>query len=38
MEVKVGQLYKVDFNVKNYGLKQSSGKAIYNVSFLWYKP
>ena len=31
MEVKVGQLYKVDFNVENYGLKQSSGKAIYNV-------
>ena len=31
MEVKVGQLYKVDFNVENYGLNQSSGKAIYNV-------
>ena len=31
MEVKVGQLYKVDFNVENYGSKQSSGKAIYNV-------
>ena len=31
MEVKIGQLYKVDFNVKNYGPKQSSGKAIYNV-------
>ena len=31
MEVKVGQLYKVDFNVENYGSKKSSGKAIYNV-------
>ena len=31
MEVKVGQLYKVDFNVENYGSKQSYGKAIYNV-------
>ena len=31
MEVKVGQLYKVDFNVENYGSKPSSGKAIYNV-------
>ena len=31
MEVKIGQLYKVDFNVENYGSKQSSGKAIYNV-------
>ena len=32
MEVKVGQLYKVDFNVQNYGSRQSSGKAIYNVT------
>ena len=31
MQVKVGQLYKVDFNVENYGPNQSSGKAIYNV-------
>ena len=31
MEVKVGQLYKIDFNVENYGSRQSSGKAIYNV-------
>ena len=31
MEVKIGQLYKVDFNVENYGSNQSSGKAIYNV-------
>ena len=32
MEVKIGQLYKVDFNVENYGSKKSSGKAIYNVA------
>ena len=31
MQVKIGQLYKVDFNVENYGSNQSSGKAIYNV-------
>ena len=32
MEVKIGQLYKIDFNVENYGSIKSSGKAIYNVS------
>ena len=32
MEVKVGQLYKVDFSVQNYGSRQSSGKAIYIVT------
>ena len=32
MEVKVGQLYKIDFNVENYGSIKSSGKAIYDVS------
>ena len=31
MEVKIGQLYKVDFNVENYGSIKSSGKAIYDV-------
>ena len=31
MEVKIGQLYKIDFNVENYGSIKSSGKAIYNV-------
>ena len=31
MEVKIGQLYKIDFNVENYGSLKSSGKAIYNV-------
>ena len=31
MEVKIGQLYKIDFNVENYGSTKSSGKAIYNV-------
>ena len=32
MEVKIGQLYKIDFNVENYGSMKSSGKAIYDVS------
>ena len=32
MEVKIGQLYKIDFNVENYGSIKSSGKAIYDVS------
>ena len=31
MKVKIGQLYKIDFNVENYGSIKSSGKAIYNV-------
>ena len=32
MEVKIGHLYKIDFNVENYGSIKSSGKAIYEVS------
>ena len=32
MKVKIGQLYKIDFNVENYGSDKSSGKAIYEVS------
>ena len=32
IEVKIGQLYKIDFNVENYGSIKSSGKAIYDVS------
>ena len=32
LEVKIGQLYKIDFNVENYGYSKSSGKAIYDVS------
>ena len=31
IEVKIGQLYKIDFNVENYGSRKSSGKAIYDV-------
>ena len=31
MEVKIGQLYKIDFNVENYSSIKSSGKAIYDV-------
>ena len=30
-ELKIGQLYKIDFDVENYGSIKSSGKAIYNV-------
>jgi len=30
-DVKIGQVYKIDFNVENYGSKKSSGKAIYDV-------
>ena len=32
MEVKIGHLYKIDFNVENYGSMKSFGKAIYDVS------
>ena len=32
MEVKIGQIYKIDFNVENYGSRKSFGKAIYNVN------
>ena len=32
MEVIIGQLYKIDFNVENYGSMKLSGKAIYDVS------
>ena len=32
MEIKIGQLYKIDFNVENYSSIKSSGKAIYDVS------
>ena len=31
MEITIGQLYKIDFNVENYSSIKSSGKAIYNV-------
>ena len=31
MKVKIGQLYKIDFNVENYSSYKSSGKAIYSV-------
>ena len=32
MEITIGQLYKIDFNVENYSSIKSSGKAIYDVS------
>jgi len=28
---KIGQIYKIDFNVENYSSKKTSGKAIYEV-------
>ena len=31
LDLKIGQLYKIDFNVKNYSSSKSSGKAIYRV-------
>ena len=31
LDVKIGQLYKIDFNVENYSSSKSSGKAIYDV-------
>ena len=31
LDLKIGQLYKIDFNVENYSSYKSSGKAIYSV-------
>ena len=31
INAKIGQIYKIDFNVKNYSSKESSGRAIYEV-------
>ena len=31
MDINIGQVYKIDFNVENHGLKKTSGKAIYDV-------
>jgi len=31
LDLKIGQLYKIDFNVENYSSSKSSGKAIYSV-------
>ena len=31
MDINIGQIYKIDFNVENHGLKKTSGKAIYEV-------
>ena len=31
MNAKIGQIYKIDFNVENYSSKESSGRAIYEV-------
>ena len=31
INAKIGQIYKIDFNVQNYSSKESSGRAIYEV-------
>ena len=31
IDAKIGQIYKIDFNVENYGSKETSGRAIYKV-------
>ena len=31
IDVKIGQIYKIDFNVENYSSIETSGKAIYKV-------
>ena len=31
IDVKIGQIYKIDFNVENYSSSETSGKAIYEV-------
>ena len=31
IDVKIGQVYKIEFDVENYGSNISSGKAIYDV-------
>ena len=31
IDVKIGQIYKIDFNVENYSSKETSGRAIFEV-------
>ena len=31
IDAKIGQIYKIDFNVENYSYKETSGRAIYEV-------
>ena len=31
IDIKIGQIYKIDFNVENYSSSETSGKAIYEV-------
>ena len=31
INVKIGQIYKIDFNVENYSSNETSGRAIYEV-------
>ena len=31
IDAKIGKVYKIDFNVENYSLKETSGRAIFEV-------
>ena len=31
INAKIGQIYKIDFNVENYSSKETSGRAVYEV-------
>ena len=31
IDAKIGQIYKIDFNVENYSSKETSGRAIFEV-------
>ena len=31
IDAKIGQIYKIDFNVENYSSKETSGRAVYEV-------
>ena len=37
LDVKIGQVYKIDFNVENYGFNKTSGKAVYKVNPIFFR-
>ena len=37
IDIKIGQVYKIDFNVENYSSRKTSGKAIYEVKPNFFK-
>jgi len=37
IDAKIGQIYKIEFNVENYDFNKSSGKAIYVVEPIFFK-